>query len=177
MRLDTQITGTHSRRLKRKLVQQIKLGEGRLIEVEARMQQYEDRFRNVEDDLMKKYKELSETQNQFIEAQKTRISELERQGTATMGELSRACQLNQDLSGTIQCQDMTICDLEKRLEEGASNYAAIATLLYERSLYESLSLDSKGFNVATQDNCFTGYFASNHNTDCATEVANLSTES
>lgn len=158
------------------MVQQMKLGEGRLIELEARVQQYEDKFRDMEDDLMKKYKELSKTQNQFIEAQKTRILELERQDTAHMGELSRVCQLNRDLSATIHCQDMTICDLEKRLDEGARNYAAIAALFHDRSLYESISPDLKGLNYATQDNFFAGFFPSHHNTDCATEVANLATE-
>lgn len=165
-------TGIHSRRLERKLVQQMKLGEGRLIKLETRIQQYEDRFRNMEDDLMKKYRELSETQNHYIEAQKTRISELERQGTAHMDELSRACQLNRDLSATIHCQDMTIYDLEKRLDEGARNYAAIATLFHDGSLHEFLNLDSKGLSYATQENFFTGFFASNHDTGCATEVAN-----
>lgn len=149
----------------------MKLGEGRLIELQARIQQYEDRFRYMEDDLIKKFKELSETQNQFIEAQKTRILELERRGTALMGDLSTTCQLNRDLSATIHGQDMTICDLEKRLDEGASNYAAIATLFHDRSLYESQTLDSNGFTYATQDHSFTGFFASNHNTDCSTEVA------
>jgi hypothetical protein len=126
----------------------------------------------MEDDLMKKYRELSETQIHFIEAQKTRISELERQGTAHMDELSRACQLNRDLSVTIHCQDMTIYDLQKRLDEGARNYAAIATLFHDGSLNEFLNLDSKGLSYATQGNFFAGFFASNHDTGCATEVAN-----
>jgi hypothetical protein len=167
----------HRRRLERKLVQQIKLGEGRLTGLEARIQLYEDRFREIEDeyDLMKKYKELSDAQNHFIEAQKTRISELEKQGGAHTGELSRTCQLNRDLSATIHCQNVTICDLEKRLAEGASNYAAIATLFQDHSLHESLSVDSKGLNYATQDDIFTEFFASNHNISCTTEVADSAT--
>ena len=169
--------GKHRRRLERKLAQQIKLGEGRLTRLEARMQLYEDRFREMEDedDLINKYKELSEAQNHFIEAQKTRILELEKQGTAHTGELSRTCQLNRDLSATIHCQNITICDLEKRLAEGASNYAAIATLFQDHSLHESLSLDSKGLNYAIQDDIFTEFFGSNHNTNCATEVADSAT--
>jgi hypothetical protein len=128
-----------------------------------------------EDNLMNKYKELSEAQNHFIEAQKIRILELEKQGTAHAGELSRTYQLNRDLSATIHCQNMTICDLEKRLAEGASNYAAIATLFQDHNLYESLSLDPKGLNCATQDDLFTEFFASNHNTSCATAVADSAT--
>lgn len=128
-----------------------------------------------QDDLIKKYKELSEAQNHFIEAQKIRISELERQGTAHAGELSRTCQLNRDLSATIHCQSMTICDLEKRLAEGASNYAAIATLFQDRNLPESSCLDSKSLNYATQDDIFTEFFPSNHNISCPTEVAESAT--
>jgi hypothetical protein len=155
----------------------MKLGEKRLTGLEARIQLYEDRFREMEDgdDLMNKYKELSEAQNHFIEAQKIRILELENQSTAHTGELSRTCQLNRDLSATIHCQNMTICDLEKRLAEGASNYATIATLFQDQSLYESLSLDSKALDCATQDDLFTEFFASNHITSCATEVADSAT--
>ena len=169
--------GRHRRRLQRKLAQQIKLGERRLTRLETRMQLYEDRFREMEDedDLMNNYKELSEAQNSFINAQKTRILELEKQGTAHTGELSRTCQLNRDLSATIHCQNMTICDLEKRLAEGASNYAAIATLFQDHSIHESLSLESKGLNYAIQDDIFTEFFGGNHNANYATEVADPGT--
>jgi len=156
----------HHRRLERRMAQQTKSGEGRITRLEARIHLHEDRIREMEDedDLMKKYKELSEAQNRFIEAQRTRILELEKQATAHTGKLSRTCQLNRDLSATIHCQNMTISDLEKRLVEGASNYAAISTLFQDHSLHESLSLDLKGSNHATQDDVFSELFASNHNT-------------
>ena len=151
--------GRHRRRFERKSVQKRKSGEGRLAGLEARMQLCEDKFQDMEDqdDLMKKYKELSEAQNHFIEAQKIRISELEKQGTAHAGELSRTCQLNRDLSATIHSQNMTICDLEQRLAESASNYA------------------SSCLNYATQDDIFTEFFPSNHNISYHTEVAESAT--
>ena len=122
---------------------------------------------------MNNYKELSEAQNHLIEAQKIRISELEMQGTAHTGELSRTCQLNRDLSATIHCQGMTICDLKKRLAEGASNYTTIATLFQDRSLNEFSCLDSNGLNYATQDDIFAEFFPSNQCTTEEPESQNL----
>jgi hypothetical protein len=154
-------------------VQQIKLAEGRLTGLEDRIQVYEDRFHDLEDqdDLMKKYKELSEAQNHFIEAQRIRISQLEGQNTAHTGELARICQLNRDLSAVIHCRDITIGELEKRAVECASNNTAIANIFQDHSSYEPSCLDSRALNYAGQVDIFTEFFPTDHAEKCTTEVA------
>jgi hypothetical protein len=154
-------------------MQQIKLAEGRVTGFAAQIQVYEDRFRDLQDqdELMKNYKELSEAQNHFIEAQKLRISELERKSTAYAGEVARIYQLSQDLSATIQCQEMTIYELEQRVVEGASNHTAIANVFQDHASYGSSCPDSKALNYAAQDDIFTESFPSNHTIKSTTEVA------
>jgi hypothetical protein len=157
------------------LAQQIKLAEGRLTRLEARIQGYEDRIQDLEDcnDLTKQYRELSEAQNQLINAQKTRISDLEKQGTVHTAELARTYQLNRNLSATVHCRDMTICELEKRMVEGTSNYATIANLSQNYGYCESSYLktyDSKNRCHAGQDDTFTEFFRSDHILNC-TKVA------
>lgn len=60
---------------------------------------------------MNGYKELSTSQNSFIEAQKARISDLEGQLIPLTAEFTRICQINQKLSAIIERQDMEIREL------------------------------------------------------------------
>ncbi|KAM3066531.1 hypothetical protein ACMFMG_012029, partial [Clarireedia jacksonii] len=139
---------------------------------EAGIKVYENKVRDLEDeeDLMRNYKELSEAQNHFIKAQKSRISELEMQSTGHVSELARTYQVNQELSATIHYQQITIGELQKRVAEGASNLAAITSLFQDRTLYVSPCLDSKAPNYAVQNDIFLGSLSNNQDIKPTTEA-------
>jgi hypothetical protein len=160
--------------LERKLVQQIKLTEGRLTRLELQIKGYEERIRDFEerDDLTKQYQELSEAQNQFINIQKTRICDLERQNTVHTAELARTCQLNRNLSATLR--EKTISEPEQQVMEDPSNCSTIATFYQNHGLYESPCLkpcDSKTLSFAGQDDRFAEFYPGDHIHDSTGEPA------
>jgi uncharacterized protein YigA (DUF484 family) len=103
------------------------------------MKEYEQRIRELAEnnDLNKQYRQLSDAQNEFINAQKFRISDLERQGTADSAEMARTRQLNKNLSATLNSQEVAIRTLEQKMMEDMSNKATIAALVQSHQLSAS----------------------------------------
>lgn len=114
------------------------IAEERLSQLEYQMKESEGQIQNFEEhgNIANSYGALSGAQDQFINAQKERIFDLEE-------AVARSVSLSQSLSDTVASQDTTIRELEAQIiEYTTSNPYRDATICQNLGHYESLELET-----------------------------------